>query len=168
MHGATSQQTKSRSSQTAHESCRKELFYWCKKPRRQSSYDFHKILVQRFQKWAQKWGTQPLESKKVKISSTVWFTRFTKELSSWQWFLSNFKSKYLCSMGQKAEKSGFQLQIKKGIFQPMLHFWYKKELLNCQRPHLKPPSRDLAQTVYTAENLFFTSFLQRWISMILG
>jgi hypothetical protein len=60
-----------------------------------------------------------------------------------------------------SQTSGFQLQIKKGIFQPMLHFWYKKELLNCQRPHLKPPSRDLARTVYTAENLFFTSFLQR-------
>jgi hypothetical protein len=40
----------------------------------------------------------------------------------------------------------------------MLLFWYKKELLNCQRSHLKPPSRDLARTVYTAENLYFTSF----------
>jgi hypothetical protein len=40
----------------------------------------------------------------------------------------------------------------------MLHFWYKKELLNCQRSHLKPPSRDSARTVYTAENLIFTSF----------
>jgi hypothetical protein len=29
-----------------------------------------------------------------------------------------------------SQRSGFQLQIKKGIFQPMLHFWYKKELLN--------------------------------------
>jgi hypothetical protein len=38
----------------AHESCRKELFYLCKKPLRQSSYDFYQILVQRLQKWAQR------------------------------------------------------------------------------------------------------------------
>jgi hypothetical protein len=31
--------------------------------------------------------------------------RVIKELSSRQWILSNFKSKYLCSMGQKAEKN---------------------------------------------------------------
>ncbi len=171
MRGATSQQVKSRSSQTAHESCRNELFNWWTKPLRQSSYDFHQILAQRLQKWAQRWGTQPFQSKEIKISSTVWFTRFTKELSSRQWFIKFQKQVPLFNRPKSREKHPRQAvptANQKGIFQPMLHFWYKKELLNCQRPHLKPPSRDFDRTVYTAENLFFTSFLQRWNSMILG
>jgi hypothetical protein len=66
-------------------------------------------------------------------------------------------------MGQKQRKkktsqtSGFQ----QGIFQAMLRFGIRKVFLDCQRSHLKPPSRALAQTIYTDENLFFTSFLQR-------
>ncbi len=74
--------------------------------------------------------------------------------------------------GTKAEKtsqtSGFQLQIKKRDFSANVAFWNKKGLLNCQRPNPKPPSRDLARTVYTAENLFFTSFLQRHKQWFLG
>jgi hypothetical protein len=98
--------------------------------------------------------------------------RVTKELPSWQWILSNFKRKYLCSMGQKAEKNipdkrfSFSTANQEKIFRPMLHFWYKKELLNCQRSHLKPPSRDGRFTrlrTYTSH-----LFLQKWNSMTLG
>jgi hypothetical protein len=52
----------------------------------------------------------------------------------------------------------FPTASQKRDFSANVHFWYKKELLNCQRSHLKPPSRDLARTVYTAENLIFTSY----------
>jgi hypothetical protein len=44
--------------------------------------------------------------------------------------LSNFKSKYLCSIGQKAEKNipdkQFQLQIKKGFFSQCCIFGIKR------------------------------------------
>jgi hypothetical protein len=46
-----------------------------------------------------------------------------------------------------------KLQIKEGIFRLRCIFGIKKEFLNGQRSHLKPPPRDLARTVYTAENL---------------
>jgi hypothetical protein len=42
---------------------------------------------------------------------------------------------------------------KEGIFILHSFFGIKKEFLNGQRSHLKPPSRDLARTVYKAENL---------------
>jgi hypothetical protein len=46
-----------------------------------------------------------------------------KDYQAGNGFYQNFRSKYLCSIGQKAEKtsqtSGFQLQIKEGIFQAM-------------------------------------------------
>jgi hypothetical protein len=62
----------------------------------------------------------------------------------------------------KAEKtsqtSGFQTANQRRDFSGYVAFWYKKELLNCQRSHLKPPSRDLARRVYMAENLIFTSY----------
>jgi hypothetical protein len=58
----------------------------------------------------------------------------------------------------------FPTANQKRDFSANVALWYKKELLNCQMVHLKPPSKDLARTVYTAENLFFTSFLQRWLA----
>ena len=54
----------------------------------------------------------------------------------------------------------------------MFHFGIKKEFLNGQKSHLKPPSRGLARTVYTAENfnlhIFFCNdvkFKSFWVKM---
>ncbi len=103
-----------------------------------------------------------LKRKEIKYLQQFGSQGLPKDYQAGNGFYQNFKSKYLFSIGQKAEKtsqtSGFQLQIKERIFQAMLHFWFKKEHLNCHRSHLKPPSRDLARTVYAAENLTFTSF----------
>ncbi len=159
----------------AHESCEKNCFTDVKTTQTKFLW-FPSNSCSKTSNVGARVRSQPLQSKEIKISSVVWFTGFTNGLSSRQRVLSNFKSKYLCSMGQKAEKtsqtSGFQLQIKEGIFQAMLHFWYKKELLNCQRSHLKPPSRDSARTVYTAENLIFTSFFAtsgiQWLWVKIG
>ncbi len=45
-------------------------------------------------------------------------------------FQQNFKSKYLCSIGQKQRKtsqtSGFQTANQRRDFQAVLHFWHKK------------------------------------------
>jgi hypothetical protein len=121
------------------------------------------ILVQRFQKWAQGRGTQPLHSKEIKISSNSLIHKVCQRAIKPPMVFIKIQKQVPLFNGPKAEKtsqtSSFQLQIKKGIFQAMLRFGIKKVLLNCQRPHLKPPSRDIAWTVYTAENLFFTSFL---------
>jgi hypothetical protein len=79
-------------------------------------------------------------------------------------FFIKFQKQVPLFNGPKAEKNipekRFPTANQKRDFSANVAFWNKKELLNCQRPHLKPPSRDLARTVYTAKNLFFTSFLQ--------
>jgi len=68
--GATSKQAKSRSVQKAGPSCEKNSFYWCKTTQT-ISYDFIKILVQKISKMGTKERSQPLQSKEIKISSTV-------------------------------------------------------------------------------------------------
>ncbi len=160
MRGATSQQAKSRSGQTAHESCRKEMFYRSKNHSDKVLMISIKFLF-KDSKCGRK-GKVPASSiKRNKNIFSSLIHRVYQRAIKRQWILSNFKSKYLCSMGQKAEKNNPDKRFSTAnqrILQPMLHFWYKKELLNCQRSHLKPPSRDLSRTVYTAESLYFTSF----------
>ena len=88
---------------------------------------FQRFLFKRISKMGSSWGLSLFNQ----ISSKVWFKGFTKGLSSRQWILSKTsKAGTFVQIGQKQEKhprqSGFQL---------------------------KPPSRGLARTVYTAENL---------------
>ncbi len=99
----------------------KNCFTDVKKPLRQSSYDFHQILVQRLHKWVQRWGTQPLQSKEIKISSTVWFTRFTKELSNRQWFFYQISEastlvQWAKSREKHPRKAVSNCKSKKGFF----------------------------------------------------
>ena len=68
--GATSKQAKSRSVQKAGPSCEKNSFYWCKTTQTISN-DFSAILVQKDFKHGLKLRSQPLQSKEIKISSTV-------------------------------------------------------------------------------------------------
>ena len=70
------------------------------------------------------------------------------------------------------DKAVSKLQIKEGIFKLRCIFGIKKEFLYGQKSRLKPPSRDLARTVYTAENLnlhiFFCNdvkFKSFWVKM---
>jgi hypothetical protein len=68
-------------------------------------------------------------------------------------------------MGQKAEKNitdkRFPTANQNRDFSANVAFWYKKGTSQFSKVSPKPPSRDLARTVYTAENLSFTSFLQK-------
>ena len=143
-------------------SCEKNSFYWCKTTQT-ISYDFIKILVQKISKMGSKMRSQPLQSKEIKISSTVWFTGFTRGLSSRQWiFNKTSKASTFVQLAKKQRKHPDKrfpnCKSKKG-FLGCVAFWsIKKEFLIGQRSHLKPPSRDLARTVYTAENLIFTSY----------
>jgi hypothetical protein len=78
------------------------------------------ILVQRFQKWAQGRGTQPLQSKEIKLSSNSLIPKVCQRAVKLPMVLSKFKSKYLCSMGQKQRKhprqAVFNCISKKGFF----------------------------------------------------
>ncbi len=108
MRRATSQQAKSRSSQTGPWILWKELFYWCKN-----------------------------HADKVLMISIKFLFKDSKS-------------------GHKGEVPASSIKRNQNIFNSLIHWVYqryKKELLNCQRSHLKPPSRDLARTVYTAKNL---------------
>ena len=111
-------------------SCEKNSFYWCKTTQT-ISYDFIKILVQKISKMGTKERSQPLQSKEIKISSTVWFTGFTRGLSSRHWIFSKTsKSRYLCSIGQKQRKTSqtkrFPTANQKKGFLDCVSFWHKK------------------------------------------
>jgi hypothetical protein len=74
--------------------------------------------------------SQPLQSKEIKYLQQFDSKGFTEGLSSRQWILTNFKSKYLCSIGQKVEKtsqtSGFQTANQRRDFSGYVAFWYQK------------------------------------------
>ena len=117
-------------SKQAHRSCEKNSFYWCKN-HSDNFLCFHQILVQRLQKWAQRWGPSLFNQRKSKYLQQFWFTGFTWGLSSQLWiFNKTSKSRYLCSIGQKQRKtsqtSGFQTANQRRDFLNCVAFWHKK------------------------------------------
>jgi hypothetical protein len=96
-----------------------------------------------------------------------------KDYQAGNGFYQNFKSKYLCSIGQKAEKtsqtSGFQLQIKEGIFQALLHFWYKKGTSQLSKVSPKTALQELSPDgLHGREPDLHIFFCNKWNSMTLG
>ncbi len=90
--GATSKQAKSRSGQIRPIDPVKKNYFTDVKTTQTISYDFHQILVQRLQKWAQRRGPSLFNQRKSKYLQQFWFTRSTKGLSSRQRIFIKFSS----------------------------------------------------------------------------
>ena len=139
----------------AHESCEKNCFTDVKTTQT-SSNDSHKILVQRLQKWVQGWGPSLFNQKKSKYLQQFDSQGLPEDYQVGNGFLTKLQKQVPLFKRPKSrenipDKRFPNCKSKKGFFRLCCIFDIKKELLNCQRSHLKPPSRDLSRTVYTAE-----------------
>ncbi len=130
MRGSTSQQAKSRSGQTAHESCRKELFYWCKNHSEKVLIISIKFLFKDSKCWRKGEVSASSIKRNQNIISSLIHRVYQRAIKSAMDFIKFQKQVPLFNGLKSREKKHPRQAVfnckSKRIFQPMLHFWYKK------------------------------------------